>query len=111
MKYDPAKHHRRSIRLPGYDYSQAGAYYVTIVTQGRECLFGDVANGEMQLNATGKIVRWEWERLAQRFKFVELGAFVVMPNHIHGIIIFHETVGATRPGLTGALSDVQDLHA
>ena len=110
MKYNPAIYHRRSIRLPGYDYSQAGAYYVTIVTQGRQCLFGEVVDGEMKKNAAGKIVQWEWERVAQRFKFIELGAFVVMPNHVHGIIIIHDTVGATRPGLTGALSNVQDLH-
>ncbi len=53
--YDPLKHHRRSIRLKGYDYSQVGAYYVTIVTWRRECLFGDVINGEMKLNLYGKL--------------------------------------------------------
>ncbi len=110
MKYDPGKHHRRSIRLKGHDYSQAGMYYVTIIAHGRECLFGEVSGGEMQLNAAGKIVHWEWERLAQRFKFIELGTFVVMPNHTHGIIIIHDTVGVTRVGLTGAPSGTQVLH-
>ena len=56
-KFDPQKHHRRSIRLQGYDYSQAGAYYVTIVTQGRECLFGEIIDGEMSLSEYGEIVQ------------------------------------------------------
>jgi REP element-mobilizing transposase RayT len=110
MKYDPAIHHRKSIRLKGYDYAQSGAYFVTIVTHGRECLFGEIVNGEMQLNAAGKIVQWEWERLAQRFKFLEFGAFVVMPNHAHAIIIIHSHVGATRAGLTSAPSGAQPLR-
>lgn len=59
MEFDPARHHRRSIRLQGYDYSQAGAYYVTICAHQRECLFGGVVDGEMRLNAVGKMVRDE----------------------------------------------------
>ena len=100
MKFDPQKHHRKSIRLQGYDYSQAGAYFVTIVAWGRECLFGEIADGEMKLNNAGKIVGWEWLELPKRCRFIELGVYVVMPNHFHGILIFHETVGATRQGLT-----------
>jgi REP element-mobilizing transposase RayT len=100
LKFDPKKHHRRSIRLPDYDYSQPGAYFVTIVAWHRECLFGEVTNGEMQLNKVGEIVQWEWVELSKRLNFIELGAFVVMPNHFHGILVFHETVGATRLGLT-----------
>lgn len=99
-KFDPQKHHRRSIRLPEYDYSQAGAYYVTIVTWRRECLFGAVVNGEMKLNRYGEIVQWEWLELSKRLQFIELGAFVIMPNHAHGILIFRPIVGATRQGLT-----------
>jgi putative transposase len=95
MKYDPERHHRRSIRLRGYDYSQAGAYFLTICTQDRACLFGDVMDGEMQLNDAGKMIHAEWDALAQRFPNVALDAFVVMPNHVHGVIIL---VGAgTRP--------------
>ena len=101
-QYDPQKHHRRSIRLPNYDYSQPGAYYVTIVAWHRECLFGDVANGEMKLNKVGEIVQWEWEELPKRLQYIELGAYVVMPNHFHGILIFHRHVGATRQDLTQA---------
>lgn len=105
MKFDPKIHHRRSIRLPGYDYSQPGAYFVTVVTYQRECLFGDVVNGEMKLNKFGQIAQWEWERLAQRFVFLELGTYIVMPNHVHGILVFHEHVGATRADQTELRSD------
>lgn len=89
-KFDPQKHHRKSIRLPGYDYTQAGAYFVTIVTHQRENIFGEVVNGEMRLNGFGEIAKREWERLPKRFKHIELGAFVIMPNHVHGIIIIHD---------------------
>ena len=97
----PSTHHRHSIRLPGYDTSQAGAYFVTMVTQGRACLFGAVQEGEMRLNAAGKIVQWEWQHLGQRFPQVQLGSFIVMPNHIHAVIIIKNTVGATQAGQTG----------
>lgn len=86
MPYDPDRHHRRSIRLRGYDYALPGAYFVTIVTQGRECLFGNVVNGEMRLNDAGRMVERWWLELARKFPTVALDAFVVMPNHIHGII-------------------------
>jgi len=85
-KFDPQKHHRRSIRLPGYDYSSAGAYYVTVVTQGRECLFGEIIDGEIYLTEYGEIVQKWWDEIPIHFPNVELGAFVVMPNHVHGII-------------------------
>src|ERR1043165_2930296 len=84
--FEPQKHHRRSIRLAGYDYSQEGAYYVTIVVQGRECLFGEIVDGEMYLNQYGKIVQKWWNEIPIHFPNVALGAFVIMPNHVHGII-------------------------
>jgi len=87
MKYNPDTHHRRSIRLKGYDYKQAGAYFVTVCTRDRTCFFGDVVDGEMQLNDTGRAVRASWNELPARFQNVVLDAFVVMPNHIHGIVI------------------------
>ncbi len=102
FKFDPNKHRRRSIRLPEYNYSQAGAYYVTIVAWHRECLFGEVVNGEMRLNEAGKIVEWEWKEIPKRLPFIVLGAFIVMPNHFHGILFFRAIVGATRQGLTKA---------
>jgi len=103
-KFDPKKHHRRSIRLPEYDYAQAGAYYVTIVAWHRECLFGDVVNKDVKLNEAGKIVQWEWKELPKRLQFIEIGAFIVMPNHFHGILIFRENVRATRQILINAHS-------
>ena len=83
------KHHRRSIRLKRYDYTQPGAYFITICTHNRQCLFGEVVNGEMLLNALGKIVRDEWRRTTEIRPNVKLDAFVIMPNHIHGIIVIH----------------------
>ena len=86
--YDPDRHYRRSIRLKGYDYTQPGAYFVTICTHQRTPLFGQVVDGEMILNAFGEIVREEWFKTAQIRPYVELydDEFIVMPNHIHGII-------------------------
>jgi REP element-mobilizing transposase RayT len=80
-------HHRRSIRLPGYDYSAAGAYFITICTHDRECLFGQIVNGEMRLNALGEIVRAEWEKSAIIRAGIELGPYVIMPNHFHGVVV------------------------
>ena len=87
MKYNPDIHHRRSIRLRGYDYSQKGLYFVTICTQDRLCLFGDIENGEMNLNDAGKMVRTIWDQIPAHYCGVEIDQFVVMPNHIHGIVI------------------------
>ena len=111
VKFDPKIHHRQSIRLQGYDYSQAGGYYVTIVTWHREFLFGEIANQEMRLNKVGKIVEWEWLELSKRLHYVELGASVVMPNHFHGILFIHENAGATRQGQTRLPSDEKPLQA
>ncbi len=95
----PASPRRRSIRLKDYDYAQPGAYFITIVTHHREMLFGRVVDGEMALNAYGEIVREEWFRSAEIRAEIELfpDEFVVMPNHIHGIVWIVETgpVGAT----------------
>ncbi len=87
MPYDPNVHHRRSIRLSGYDYAQHGAYFVTVCTHDRQCLLGAVVDGGMELNDLGRIVRETWDALPSRFPSIELDAFVVMPNHIHGIVI------------------------
>ncbi len=87
MKDDPEKHHRRSIRLKGYDYSRAGAYFVTICTQNRECLFGDIVDGEMMLNDAGRMVDAVWNAMPKYYTGVDVDLFQIMPNHIHGIII------------------------
>lgn len=94
MAFDTDKYHRRSIRLKGYDYRHPGAYFVTICTQDRACLFGDVLTGEMRFNEAGRMVIGKWERISERFPNVELDTFVVMPNHIHGIIVITQNVGA-----------------
>lgn len=85
--YISDKHRRHSIRLKDYDYSQAGAYFVTICTHNRELIFGDVVEGEMRLNEYGRVVETEWIKTADIRKNVELDVFVVMPNHFHGVII------------------------
>ena len=91
----PATQNRRSRRLKGYDYSSPGVYFVTIVTHARECLFGDVINGGMQLNEFGEIVRSEWQRTEQIRQNVKLDNLIIMPNHLHGIIFIYEPlVGA-----------------
>jgi len=86
MKYNPDIHHRRSIRLHGYDYSRNGMYFLTICTQDRLRLFGDVADGEMKLNDAGRMVRAIWDEIPAHYCGVEIDQFTVMPNHIHGII-------------------------
>jgi len=102
-RFYPQQHHRRSIRLQTYDYTQAGAYFVTVVTWRRTYLFGDVVNGEMKLNRAGQVIQEEWLNLAHRFKFVDLGAFVIMSYHSHAILLFHD-VGATRPDVSAVVS-------
>lgn len=87
MKFNPDKHRRQSVRLQGYDYSQVGMYFVTIVAQGRECLFGEITHNEMRLNGFGIIVRDEWLRTRELRPNIELDEFVVMPNHFHGIVV------------------------
>jgi REP element-mobilizing transposase RayT len=87
MKYDPEKYHRRSIRIRGYNYSQGGMYVVTICTLDRESLFGEVVDGDMRLSNVGRMAQAAWDELPVRFPGVRLDVFVVMPNHIHGIII------------------------
>ena len=96
-KFDPQKHHRRSIRLKGYDYSQEGAYFVTMVTWQREFLFGNIANQEMMLSQYGEIVQKWWQEIPVHFPNVETGAFVIMPNHVHGIIYIFEERRGTVP--------------
>ncbi|UBF27441.1 transposase [Kovacikia minuta CCNUW1] len=95
MKYDPDKHHRRSIRLQGYDYASAGAYFITICTHQRQCLFGAVVAGEMRLNEFGQIARSHWLKLPNYHSHLRLDEFVVMPNHLHGILVVADSpVGA-----------------
>ncbi len=84
------------MRLRGYDYAQAGAYFVTICAHNRECVFGESMGGEMRLSNIGKIADECWNAIPEHFQQVELDEFVVMPNHIHGILVITDFVGATH---------------
>lgn len=85
-RYEPHRHHRRSIRLKGYDYTQGGAYFVTVVAQNRSCLFGNVVEGVMCPNDAGRLAGNWWVELNRKFPNVDVDKHVVMPNHFHGII-------------------------
>ena len=114
-RFDPQNHHRQSIRLKEYDYTQPGAYFVTSVTRQRACWFGDIHHGTMVLNAFGHIADECWRAIPEHFPAVELGAYVIMPNHVHGIIVIADRTGAAllrpneplrpnvKPGSLGAI--------
>ncbi len=91
--------HRQSTRLRGYDYSQPGSYFITICVKDRECLFGEIHNGKIILNEIGKIAISSWNNLKSYFPKVNLDTFVVMPNHMHGIVelVADGNVGARLP--------------
>lgn len=98
-KYDPAVHHRRSIRLRGHDYSQRGVYFVTILAKNRRRLFGTVVNGRMALSEAGRIAARCWQEIPKHFPNASLDEWVVMPDHVHGILVIHtEGRGGTIPG-------------
>lgn len=90
-KYNPDIHHRRSIRLKGYDYSQAGLYFITTCCKNRVCLFGEVVDAQMILNDAGKMIEKEWLALVNRFTNIYLHEHIVMPNHFHGILEIMDT--------------------
>ncbi|WP_008308666.1 transposase [Leptolyngbya sp. PCC 6406] len=108
MVYDPDRHRRRSLRLRHHDYSTAGAYFITLCIQSRSCLLGKIGQGHMQLNPAGFMVEEIWRSLPQRFDHVDLDAFVVMPNHMHGILVLTEGLdsAATRAGTRPAPTDL-----
>ena len=112
MIYNPDRHHRRSIRLRGYDYTQEGAYYITLCTQNRARLFGTVRDGRMVLSEAGKIVEREWLRTLLVRPNVDLDAFVVMPDHLHAILLILRQVSGEHPSEPGVLrSASQSLGA
>ena len=98
MKYNPSIHHRRSIRLRGYDYTDGGAYFVTACTHERACLFGQIAGDEMSLSAYGEIALECWLDIPEHCPQADLDAFIVMPNHIHGILVLvDDTARSSHP--------------
>ena len=94
---DQERHRRRSIRLRHYDYSRAGTYYVTICTDGRKLLFGEVIDDDVKLNELGRITAEEWLKSAQVRSEIELDTWVVMPNHVHGIVMITNRGRGGRP--------------
>lgn len=100
MNFNPDIHHRRSIRLREYDYTASGAYFVTLCALQRECLFGEIVDGEMRLNDMGDIVANTWEWLGTQYPYVDLEEWVVMPNHLHGIIVISDSRGGSRTAPT-----------
>jgi putative transposase len=87
-------HDRKSIRLKDYDYSTPGEYFITICTYNRECIFGEVIDEEMRLSREGNIVNQEIKKIPEYYPNIEMDTFIIMPNHIHGIIVLTEPVGA-----------------
>jgi REP element-mobilizing transposase RayT len=112
MAYIPDIHHRRSIRSQGYDYSRAGVYFITICTQNRESLFGDIVDGRMVLNHAGTMIQTVWNEIPFHNTGTEIDEFIVMPNHIHGIIVIgpfvrREAVLSSR--IEGSQASLSDL--
>lgn len=100
---------RKSPRLKGYDYSSEGMYFVTICTYQRDLIFGDVVDGEMELDKLGKIVQWHWFDLPSHFPSVDLDMMVVMPNHIHGIVAINHYTDV-NVGMRSIASAKYKLH-
>lgn len=98
---------RRSIRLKGYDYAQAGSYYITICVQDRLCLFGEVRNGEMMLNDAGKTIETVWFELKSRFPHIYLHEHITMPNHFHGILEIIPSGNGQPQGITPTMQNVR----
>jgi REP-associated tyrosine transposase len=94
MSYNPQLHHRRSIRLKGYDYSSAGHYFITICTQNRDHLFGKINNRQMQLNNAGQMIEKIWIETVNQYPNIKLDEYIIMPNHFHGIVTITPTVAS-----------------
>ena len=101
---------RRSIRMKGYDYSKTGTYFVTICTQNKECLFGKVVDGKVRLNKMGLMVKKCWVEIPSHFPNMELDEFVVMPNHVHGIIIISDANSKIRAKNLSPLREYVPIH-
>ena len=103
MPYDPEKHHRRSIRLQHYDYRMPGSYYVTICTHEKQCVFGEIKNDIAILNEPGYIAERNWLALPQRFPTLELDEYIIMPNHMYGIITITEMSSSAKAPTLGQI--------
>ena len=108
MESNPEKHNRKSYRLKGYDYTLAGAYFITFCVKDRECVFGHVINGEMVLNELGKIAEENMEKIPNHFSNVRMGEFRIMPNHVHCILELREKGTGSARKDSGDLSNTTD---
>jgi putative transposase len=112
MTYNPDIHHRRSIRLKGYDYLSPGMYFITVCIQNRDRkLFGEIHHGKMILNHFGEIIQEQWQLIPNRFNDVTIDEFVVMPNHIHGILYFVGASLADAPRATAKVAPTKTATA
>jgi putative transposase len=102
VTFNPDLHHRRSIRLNGYDYSRSGLYFITICSQDRLCLFGEIINSTMLLNDAGNMTNRWWHELTRKYQNIRLHGHIAMPNHFHGIIEIHNPWAQTVPTPVGA---------
>ena len=100
MRYNPEKHHRKSIRIPDYDYTQEGWYYVTICVNKHKCLLGEVVEDKMILNQFGIIADEKWQWLENQYNYIKLDKWQIMPNHMHGIIGFIGSCSGSRTAPT-----------
>ena len=101
MAYNPERHHRHSIRVKDYDYAEAGAYFVTVCIEHRECSLGGIVDGQMAINGWGQVAGEVWEQIAEHWPTVDLDAFIVMPNHLHGIVVIRDEGGTREEGEKG----------
>jgi len=102
-------HHRKSIRLKNYDYSLPGEYFITLCTHDKVCMFGEAIEDEMRLTPTGEIAKRCWEEIPKHFPNVELDEHIIMPNHIHGIIIINPLVGVDNHNSSVGVEYIQPL--
>ena len=109
MAFNPEKHHRRSMRLHEYDYSTEGSYFVTICTHNRQCVFGEIINDKMVLNDSGRIVRAVWDDLPNHYSYLELDACVIVPNHVHGIIVMAGVGAGLKPAQIKKRHGLQEI--
>ena len=109
MRCDPDNHHRQSIRLKGYDYSQPGTYFVTLVAQNRERIFGTVEGNQIRLNKIGELVANCWLSIPKYFDIARLDEYVLMPNHFHGIINIDESYGKGEASLGIITSPIESI--
>ena len=111
MRYNHDFHHRRSIRLEGYDYSRSGAYFITICTHNRESMFGEIVDGEMFLSELGHIARSYWYHLENQHPNLEIDESIVMPNHLHGIIVLLESTSKQQKPLSEIIRGFKTFSA